>query len=188
MFRAFRKLELILSRSLLPAGIAAAAGMLIGLWPALRISRIGSLSLELHQGAGRAASEGTESTTHPGRSRCRTNGARINLVSRSRADIESFWRAQNAPLGFDPHAVLTMNLSLPKARYPTDESVAAFNAQFSNASARFLASPPPPLARTFLSMTLNGTATSTLPARRNPNTGRHPAPKSTSFRRIISAS
>src|SRR5437868_8726539 len=33
------------------AGIAALAGVLVGLWPALRISRIGSLSLELHQGA-----------------------------------------------------------------------------------------------------------------------------------------
>src|SRR5206468_11510766 len=40
------------------AAVAAVASLLIGLWPALRISRVHSLSLELHQGAGRAASEG----------------------------------------------------------------------------------------------------------------------------------
>src|SRR5438105_1758325 len=51
------------------------------------------------------------------------------LLAAAGLTLKSFWRAQNAPLGFDPHGVLTMNLSLPKARYPTDESIAAFNAQ-----------------------------------------------------------
>src|SRR5947207_2911195 len=111
------------------AGIAAVAGVLIGLWPALRISRIGSLSLELHQGAGRAVSEGTS------RQRIRAvlvvaqMALALILLAAAGLTLKSFWRAQNAPLGFDPHGVLTMNLSLPKARYPTDESVAAFNAQ-----------------------------------------------------------
>ena len=111
------------------AGIAAVAGVLIGLWPALRISRIGSLSLELHQGAGRAVSEGTS------RQRIRAvlvvaqMALALILLAAAGLTLKSFWRAQNAPLGFDPHGVLTMNLSLPKARYPTDESIAAFNAQ-----------------------------------------------------------
>src|SRR6266403_1521174 len=128
------------------AGIAAVAGVLIGLWPALRISRIGSLSLELHQGAGRAVSEGTS------RQRIRAvlvvaqMALALILLAAAGLTLKSFWRAQNAPLGFDPHGVLTTNLSL----------------------------------------TRNGTATSTLPARRNPNTGRNPAPKSISYRRIIS--
>ena len=51
------------------------------------------------------------------------------LLAAAGLTLKSFWRAQNAPLGFDPRGVLTMNLSLPKARYPTDESIAAFNAQ-----------------------------------------------------------
>jgi hypothetical protein len=50
------------------------------------------------------------------------------LLAAAGLTLKSFWRAQNAPLGFDPHGVLTMNLSLPKARYPTDEGIAAFNA------------------------------------------------------------
>ena len=111
------------------AAVAAVASLLIGLWPALRISRVHSLSLELHQGAGRAASEGLS------RQRIRAllvvaqMALALILLAAAGLTLKSFWRAQNAPLGFDPHGVLTMNLSLPKARYPTDESVAAFNAQ-----------------------------------------------------------
>ena len=111
------------------AAVAAVASLLIGLWPALRISRVHSLSLELHQGAGRAASEGLS------RQRVRAllvvaqMALALILLAAAGLTLKSFWRAQNAPLGFDPHGVLTMNLSLPKARYPTDESVAAFNAQ-----------------------------------------------------------
>src|SRR5207248_11159602 len=111
------------------AAVAAVASLLIGLWPALRISRVHSLSLELHQGAGRAASEGLS------RQRVRAllvvaqMALALILLAAAGLTLKSFWRAQNASLGFDPHGVLTMNLSLPKARYPTDESVAAFNAQ-----------------------------------------------------------
>jgi putative ABC transport system permease protein len=111
------------------AAVVAVASLLIGLWPALRISRVHSLSLELHQGAGRAASEGLS------RQRIRAllvvaqMALALILLAAAGLTLKSFWRAQNAPLGFDPHGVLTMNLSLPKARYPTDESIAAFNAQ-----------------------------------------------------------
>jgi len=111
------------------AAVAVVASLLIGLWPALRISRVHSLSLELHQGAGRAASEGLS------RQRIRAllvvaqMALALILLAAAGLTLKSFWRAQNAPLGFDPHRVLTMNLSLPKARYPTDESIAAFNAQ-----------------------------------------------------------
>ena len=111
------------------AAVAVVASLLIGLWPALRISRVHSLSLELHQGAGRAASEGLS------RQRIRAflvvaqMALALILLAAAGLTLKSFWHAQNAPLGFDPHGVLTMNLSLPKARYPTDESVAAFNAQ-----------------------------------------------------------
>ena len=100
------------------AAVAAVARLLIGLWPALRISRVRSLSLELHQGAGRAASEGLS------RQRIRAflvvaqMALALILLAAAGLTLKSFWRAQNAPLGFDPHGVLTMNLSLPKARYP----------------------------------------------------------------------
>ena len=112
------------------AGVAAVAGMLIGLWPALRISRIGSLSLELHQGAGRAASEGLS------RQRIRAflvvaqMALALILLAAAGLTLKSFWHAQNAPLGFDPHGVLTMNLSLPKARYPDRRKLAALTRRY----------------------------------------------------------
>lgn len=111
------------------AGVAIVSGFLIGIWPAFRISRSSSLVLELHQGAGRASSEGAN------RQRARAilviaqMALALVLLAAAGLTLKSFWRAQNAPLGFDPRGILTMNLSLPKARYPTDEKVAAFNAQ-----------------------------------------------------------
>ncbi len=111
------------------AGITFVAGLLVGLWPALRMSRVASLALELHQGAGRASSEG--SARQHARSILVIVQMALALVLLSAAGLtlKSFWHAQNAPLGFDPRDVVTMNLALPKARYPTDESIAAFTAQ-----------------------------------------------------------
>src|SRR3954468_19124744 len=39
-------------------GISIAAGLLVGLWPALRMSGQGSLSFDLHEGGGRGSSDG----------------------------------------------------------------------------------------------------------------------------------
>jgi hypothetical protein len=111
------------------AGIAAVAGMLIGLWPALRISRIGSLSLELHQGAGRAVSEGTS------RQRIRAvlvvaqMALALILLAAAGLTLKSFWRAQNAPLGFRSARRAHDESFAAESAIPTDESVAAFNAQ-----------------------------------------------------------
>ena len=43
--------------------------------------------------------------------------------------LKSFWRSQNAPLGFEPDGILTMTLSLPQARYDSNEKVVAFYQQ-----------------------------------------------------------
>ncbi len=43
--------------------------------------------------------------------------------------LKSFWNSQNATLGFDPNGILTMTLSLPKARYDSNEKVVQFNAE-----------------------------------------------------------
>jgi putative ABC transport system permease protein len=111
------------------AVIAVVAGILVGLWPALRISRASSLSLDLHEGAGRGSSEGL----HRQRIRAALVVAQIALalvlLAAAGLTLKSFRQAQNAPLGFDPHGVLSMGLSLPKARYPTDEKIGTFNAQ-----------------------------------------------------------
>ena len=70
--------------------------------------------------------------TAPGRQRAR--GALVVtqvalalvLLAGAGLTLKSFWRSQNAPLGFDPNDILTMTLSLPQARYDSDEKVANF--------------------------------------------------------------
>ena len=109
--------------------IAIVAGLLVGLWPALRISRQLSLSFDLHEGGGRGSSEGA----HRQRARSALVVAQVALalvlLAAAGLTLKSFWRAQQTPLGFDPHGILCMRLELPKANYPTDENIAAFNSQ-----------------------------------------------------------
>jgi putative ABC transport system permease protein len=40
--------------------------------------------------------------------------------------LKSFWHAENAPLGFDPHGVVNISLSLPDAKYRDSEQKNAF--------------------------------------------------------------
>ena len=111
------------------ATVAVVAGVLIGLWPAWRISRAYSLSLDLHEGAGRASSEGARRQRARAALVVTQMALALVLLAAAGLTLKSFWHAQNAPLGFNPREVLTMSLSLPKARYPTDEKIATFNAQ-----------------------------------------------------------
>src|SRR5438477_7557219 len=110
------------------AAIAVGAGMLVGLWPALRVSGNASFTLALHEG-GRRTSDGIQRQ----RTRSGLVIAQVALASLLLAaaglTLKSFRNAQQTPLGFDPHNVLTLSISLPKARYETEEKVAAFNAQ-----------------------------------------------------------
>jgi putative ABC transport system permease protein len=50
----------------------------------------------------------------------------VVLLAGAGLTLKSFWRAEQAPLGFDPHGVLTMSLALPEGRYDKDEKVNAF--------------------------------------------------------------
>ena len=99
---------------------ALLAGVLVGVWPAWRISNSKSLSLALHEAGGRSASDG------PGRQRMRSGlvitqvALAIVLLAGAGLTLKSFWHAENAPLGFDPHGVVNFEISLPDAKYKTD--------------------------------------------------------------------
>ena len=103
--------------------IALLCGILVGVWPAWRVSRLASLSGVLHEAGTRSGSDST--------SRQRARGALVVtqvalalvLLAGAGLTLKSFWNSQNAPLGFDPDDILTMTLSLPKARYDSDEKV-----------------------------------------------------------------
>ena len=112
---------------LFTGGIAIAAGILVGIWPALRISRTATLSTVLHESGSRGGSDGA------GRQRARAAlvvtqvALAVMLLAAAGLTLKSFWRAQQEPLNFAPDNVLTVGLSLPTARYDNDEKVRAFH-------------------------------------------------------------
>jgi putative ABC transport system permease protein len=105
---------------------ALVSGILVGVWPAWRISHATSLSVALHETGGRSSSDGA------GRQRMRSGlvitqvALAIVLLAGAGLTLKSFWHAQNAPLGFDPHGVVNFEISLPDAKYKKDEQKDAF--------------------------------------------------------------
>jgi putative ABC transport system permease protein len=105
--------------------VAIVSGVLVGIWPAWRISKSSSLSLALHESA-RGSSDGL----HKQRARAglviTQVALAVVLLAAGGLMLKSFWRAQQAPLGFDPRNTLTMTLALPSVRYNTPEKINAF--------------------------------------------------------------
>jgi putative ABC transport system permease protein len=105
---------------------AVISGILVGVWPAWRISNIESMSLALHETGARGSSDGG------GRQRMRSGlvitqvALAMVLLAGAGLTLKSFWHAQNAPLGFDPHGVVNFEILLPQAKYKTDEQRNAF--------------------------------------------------------------
>ena len=102
------------------------AGILVGVWPAWRISNTQSISLALHETGGHGASDSAR------RHRTRAGlvitqvALAIVLLAGAGLTLKSFWHAQNAPLGFDPHGIVNFEISLPDAKYKTSEQKDAF--------------------------------------------------------------
>jgi putative ABC transport system permease protein len=105
---------------------ALLAGVLVGVWPAWRISNAKSISLALYEAGGHSASDG------PGRQRMRSGlvitqvALAIVLLAGAGLTLKSFWHAQNAPLGFDPHGVVNFEIALPDPKYKKDAQKDAF--------------------------------------------------------------
>jgi putative ABC transport system permease protein len=108
--------------------VALVSGVLVGLWPAWRVSQNSSLALALHESA-RGSSDGI----HRQRARAALVVTQVALavvlLAAAGLMLKSFWRAQQAPLGFDPRGILTMGVSLPTVRYDKEEKVTAFYTQ-----------------------------------------------------------
>jgi putative ABC transport system permease protein len=110
------------------AALAIGTSLLVGVWPALRVSRSASLTLSLHEGS-RGTSDGAQ------RQRVRSGlvvaqvALALLLLAGAGLTLKSFRNAQNTPLGFNPENILVADVLLPKARYDTDEKVTRFNDQ-----------------------------------------------------------
>jgi putative ABC transport system permease protein len=111
------------------AAIAVVCGILVGLWPAWRVSRLASLSGVLHEAGSRGGSDGGD------RQRARAVlvvtqvALALVLLAGAGLTLRSFWNSQNAPFGFEPQGILTMRLALPEARYNSNEKIINFYAQ-----------------------------------------------------------
>jgi putative ABC transport system permease protein len=105
--------------------ISVFAGLLVGMWPALRVSNTASVAAELHEDGARGSS---------GAQRQRTRGIlviaqvalAVLLLAAAGLTLKSFWRSQQVPLGFNPQGVLTMSIALPPSRYDPPEKIVRF--------------------------------------------------------------
>ncbi len=106
------------------AGLSLVTGVLFGLLPALQLSRQDLNPVLRAEGRGSAGS----------RRRTRARGALVVaqvalsmvLLVGAGLLIRSFLRLRSVRAGFDPHDVLTMNISLPPARYAKAPQMVAF--------------------------------------------------------------
>ena len=121
----FQETRIDLPALLFTIGVALVSAVLVGIWPAWRISKTSSLALALHESA-RGSSDGLA------RQRARAGlvitqvALAVVLLAGGGLMLKSFWQAQQAPLGFDPRNILTMTISLPSARYDKEEKINAF--------------------------------------------------------------
>jgi putative ABC transport system permease protein len=99
------------------AALAIGTSLLVGVWPALRVSRSASLTLSLHEGS-RGTSDGAQ------RQRVRSGlvvaqvALALLLLAGAGLTLKSFRNAQNTPLGFNPERALMINSSNEFARSP----------------------------------------------------------------------
>jgi putative ABC transport system permease protein len=121
----FQETRIDLVALLFTVAVAILSGVLVGIWPAWRISTTSSLALALHESA-RGSSDGL----HKQRARAGLVVTQVALavvlLAAGGLMLKSFWRAQQAPLGFDPRNILIMSVALPSARYDNEEKINAF--------------------------------------------------------------
>src|SRR5882724_5457038 len=105
--------------------ISAFAGLLVGMWPALRVSNTASVAVELHE-------DGARGSSGAQRQRARAIlviaqvALAVLLLAAAGLTLKSFWRSQQVPLGFNPRGVLTMSIALPPSRYASPEKIVRF--------------------------------------------------------------
>ncbi len=122
----FKETQIDRTALLFTGVVAVGAGILAGIWPAWKISRTAALSVVLHEAGTRGGSGGAS------RQRARSAlvvtqvALAVVLLAGAGLTLKSFWRAQQAPLNFNPRDLLTVTMALPEARYETDEKVNAF--------------------------------------------------------------
>ncbi len=111
----FQETRIDVTALVFTAAIALAAGILSGIWPAWKISNTEELSGALHEAGTRGGSGGAA------RQRARSIlvvtqvALAVMLLAAAGLTLKSFWRAENAPLNFDPRNILVASIELSRA-------------------------------------------------------------------------
>jgi putative ABC transport system permease protein len=108
-------------------GIAAVTGIICGLAPALRASKV-DLNEALKEG-GRSSGGGASSRgSHRTRKLLVVSEVALSLVLLIGASllVRSYRQIGNSYPGFDPHNVLSFRIALPATKYPTPDSIVSF--------------------------------------------------------------
>ena len=121
----FQETRIDLAALLFTIAVAIISGVLVGIWPAWRISKSSSLALALHESA-RGSSDGLAKQRARAGLVITQVALAVVLLAGGGLMLKSFWQAQQAPLGFDPRNILTMTISLPESRYDKEEKLNAF--------------------------------------------------------------
>jgi len=121
----FQETRIDLAALIFTVVVAIISGVLVGIWPAWRISKSSSLALALHESA-RGSSDGLAKQRARAALVITPVALAVVLLAGGGLMLKSFWQAQQAPLGFDPKNILTMTIALPSARYNTEEKGNAF--------------------------------------------------------------
>ncbi|HEY0368650.1 MAG TPA: ABC transporter permease [Chthoniobacterales bacterium] len=97
--------------------VALGAGILAGIWPAWKISNTEALSVVLHEAGTRGGSGGAAGQRARSALVVTQVALAVVLLAGAGLTLKSFWRAQNAPLNFDPHNILLTAIDLSKPHF-----------------------------------------------------------------------
>lgn len=122
----FQEIQMDWAAFAFAAGIALVAALLVGAWPAWRAAGAASIASPMQEGDARGASGGPRRTRAQSALVVTQVALALVLLTGASLLIQSLRRAQEAALGFDAQGVLTVELSLPRARYEKNEARAQF--------------------------------------------------------------
>ena len=100
--------------------LAVVTGIVVGVWPAWRISGQAAMTRALHEGSARGGTGGAGQRKTRAVLVVAQVALAVVLLAGAGVLLRSFWRIQNAPLGFKPDQLLTVSVSLPDVRYKAD--------------------------------------------------------------------
>ena len=107
--------------------LALVTGIVVGVWPAWRVSGAAAMARALHEGSARGGTGGA------GQQRTRALlvvaqvALAVVLLAGAGVMLRSFWRVQSEPLGFQPAGLLTLSVALPDIRYRNEKGHLFFN-------------------------------------------------------------